>query len=187
MHRSRAIAGSVLFLSLTMGCAGAVAQGFRLRPDAVFGQFGHASRTGTQATTLGAVWSWGWERSLAGGLVTGYHEVSIGRWSSELNDARQSAWVSQLSITPVLRWSRSRELGGFFELGIGANVITPAYRARGRRFSTEFNFGDHLAVGYRWPVTGDEIALRLQHFSNAGIRRPNPGEDFVQVRWTRPW
>ena len=25
-----------------------------------------------------------------------------------------------------------------------------------------------------------ELALRVQHFSNAGIKRPNPGENFLQ-------
>lgn len=28
-------------------------------------------------------------------------------------------------------------------------------------------------------------ALRLQHFSNASIRHPNPGENFVQLRYAR--
>jgi Lipid A 3-O-deacylase (PagL) len=28
-----------------------------------------------------------------------------------------------------------------------------------------------------------ELALRLQHFSNGGIRRPNPGETFLQLRY----
>ena len=27
-----------------------------------------------------------------------------------------------------------------------------------------------------------ELALRVQHYSNAGIRHPNPGENFVQLR-----
>jgi lipid A 3-O-deacylase len=28
-----------------------------------------------------------------------------------------------------------------------------------------------------------ELSLRLQHFSNADIKRPNPGENFVQLRY----
>jgi lipid A 3-O-deacylase len=31
----------------------------------------------------------------------------------------------------------------------------------------------------------NEISLRLQHFSNGGIKKPNPGENFVRVRYTR--
>jgi hypothetical protein len=57
-------------------------------------------------------------------------------------------------------------------------------RTREKRFSTAFNFGDHIGIGYR---TGrGEWSLRLQHFSNAGIDTPNPGEDFVQLRWSMP-
>jgi hypothetical protein len=28
-----------------------------------------------------------------------------------------------------------------------------------------------------------ELVLRLEHFSNAGIDHPNPGENFVQLRY----
>ena len=70
--------------------------------------------------------------------------------------------------------------------GIGANVIVPIYHSDDKHFSTEFNFGDHLAIGRQF---GDhreqEIALRLQHFSNAGIREPNPGENFQQLRYLK--
>lgn len=88
----------------------------------------------------------------------------------------------QLGITPVLRYSRSGRL--FFEVGIGANVLAPVYRSNDKRFSTTFNFGDHVALGYRFGARQrHEVALRWQHFSNAGIREPNPGEDFVQLRY----
>ena len=29
-----------------------------------------------------------------------------------------------------------------------------------------------------------EVSLRFQHFSNAGIKEPNPGENFFQVRYS---
>ncbi len=64
------------------------------------------------------------------------------------------------------------------ELGIGAGVLTPAFSDNDRRFSIKFNFGDHLAVGRR-VGRGDEPALRVQHFSNGGIRQPNPGFNFM--------
>ena len=67
------------------------------------------------------------------------------------------------------------------EVGIGANLLFPIYQTHDKRFSTAFNFGDHLAIGYRHG--NREFALRLQHFSNAGIKYPNPGEDFIQLRY----
>ncbi|WP_280151352.1 acyloxyacyl hydrolase [Piscinibacter sp. XHJ-5] len=52
-----------------------------------------------------------------------------------------------------------------------------------RRLSTVFNFGDHVALGHRFgEQQRHELAFRIQHFSNAGLRKPNPGENFVQVR-----
>ena len=47
-----------------------------------------------------------------------------------------------------------------------------------------FNFGDHLAVGRSFGVQREhELALRVQHFSNGGIKEPNPGETFLQLRY----
>jgi lipid A 3-O-deacylase len=65
--------------------------------------------------------------------------------------------------------------------------LTRLYRTRETRCSTAFNFGDDLglcqgsAAGGGW-----EWSLRFQHFSNAGIERPNPGEDFLQLHVLLP-
>lgn len=153
-------------------------------PDQAFAQAGIARDA--QAAVFGAAWRWRWRRDLWGGEVTGYWEASFGRWRGEPDDGqRSSAWVTQVGATPVLRWHPGGDRHSWFvEAGIGGNVLLPIYRSRDKRFSTTFNFGDHVAVG--WPVGADgaqEVVLRLQHFSNAGIKRPNPGEDFVQVRY----
>jgi lipid A 3-O-deacylase len=48
------------------------------------------------------------------------------------------------------------------------------------------HFADHLAVGRRFGEgLQPEVALRVQHFSSGGIHRPNPGEDFLQLRYWR--
>lgn len=151
-------------------------------PDKGFVQLGVAEDA--TAATLGVVWTSDWSYPFAGGQFGLYWEVSMGRWVAELEDGTSSsAWVTQLGITPVLRWMPDRG-AWFVELGIGANLLLPIYRSEDKTFSTTFNFGDHLAVG---AVFGDrrqhELALRIQHFSNAGIKHPNPGEDFVQLRY----
>ena len=59
------------------------------------------------------------------------------------------------------------------------------FRSRDRSFSTEFNFQSHLAVGYTLGARGEhDLALRIEHFSNAGIRSPNPGMEFASLRYT---
>ena len=178
-----AIAAGLALLPVDEPRADTIAE--RLRPDSLFVQAGAANDT--QAVVFGAAWPWAWQRQLRSGGVTGYWEASLGRWSTTRDDLRSSAWVTQVGVTPVLRW-HPRRWGGdwYLEGGIGANLMLPIYRSRDKQFSTAFNFGDHVAIGRRFGVASrHEIALRVQHFSNAGIKEPNPGEDFVQLRYMR--
>lgn len=152
-----------------------------LHVDAVFLQVAESARS--RSVAIGASWDLPWQRDWAGGRLGSYVEASIGHWAIETPyGGRDIAAVSQIGLTPVLRWQRP-DSRWFAEAGIGLNLIGPTYRAGTKRFSTAFNFGDHLAIGRQFEG-GHEIALRVQHFSNAGIKQPNPGEDFVQLRWT---
>lgn len=169
-----------------LACPGAQAGGSALAPDAMFVQAGAASDART--LTVGLQWDGTWSQPLARGRLTLHWEAAFGRWRSEIRTGdRTSAWVTQLGLTPTLRW----QAGGpaprwFLDAGIGVNVLFPVYRSGDKQFSTTFNFGDHIAVGRRFGVAQrHELALRVQHYSNAGIKRPNPGEDFVQLRWVR--
>ena len=52
-----------------------------------------------------------------------------------------------------------------------------------RQFSTAFQFGDHVGVGVRFGDKGKyELGYRYQHFSNAGIKEPNQGVNYNEVR-----
>jgi lipid A 3-O-deacylase len=153
-------------------------------PDTLFAQVGAAEKA-TSAYTVGATWNWNWNRRYRFGLVTGYTEATVGRWETE-DPGAGSNWFTQVGITPVLRlYPPIGDNRWFAEVGIGANYISPAYQTEGKRFSTEFNFGDHAAFGR---ILGDRrqasVALRIQHFSNGGIDAPNPGENFAQLRYS---
>ena len=152
------------------------------RPDAGFLQIAESARS--RSLSAGLIWDLPWQRDWAGGRLAAYVEASAAHWSIEQVDgSRQQAAVTQIGLTPVLRWQATGS-PWFVEGGIGLNLIGPTYRAGRKRFSTAFNFGDHLAFG-RQLGARDELALRVQHFSNADIKQPNPGEDFVQLRWSR--
>ena len=159
------------------------AAGFEAAPDALFIQVGSGDASAGQAVA-GLQWDWAWPgRRLGSDRVRASWEVSIGRWRAEPEGA--TAWYTQVGITPALRYEFAPRASRtwFVEGGVGLNVITPNFLAGRRRFSTEFNFGDHLAVGWRanrGPIS--EVALRVQHFSNAGIDSPNPGQNFLQLR-----
>jgi lipid A 3-O-deacylase len=153
-------------------------------PDTVFAQLGAAEKA-TSAYSVGATWNWNWNRQSRFGLLTGYTEATVGRWQTELSGA-DSSWFTQVGMTPVLRLFPPLGDGQWFsEIGIGANYISPIYRTGGKTFSTEFNFGDHFAVGRMLGDHGQaSIALRFQHFSNGSIEEPNPGENFTQLRYS---
>lgn len=155
-----------------------------LRPSAVFVQLGDGSRTRT--VTAGLAWDLAWSRRLANGELSATMDASVGRWWVNEDGMVHSPWVTQLGMTPVLRyrWGEDRRRW-FAELGVGINVLTPIFNDEDRRFSTAFNFGDHLALGRSFGDDArEEIALRVQHYSNGGIKQPNPGINFVQVRYS---
>lgn len=142
----------------------------------------------TRALSFGFARELGAPRETGWGVLQAQAEVALGRWVSDVDDGpRASAWVTQLGLTPALRLSPSAwPQGWFVQGGLGAHWLAPLYRSEGKHFSTVFNFGTHLAIGRRFGVRDEqELSLRVEHFSNAGIRRPNPGENLLQLRWAR--
>ena len=161
-----------------------------IKPSTLFLQAGTAGSE-TQTYAAGATWDWPWRHSTTFGTLSGYSEMSFGRWITDVGDGG-SAWETQLGITPVVRLQSFNSDGWtrhwFAEIGIGANVILPIYRSKEKRFSTTFNFGDHFAIGRQFGAQHQhELALRVQHFSNGGIDEPNPGENFLQLRYSHRW
>jgi hypothetical protein len=155
----------------------------KLLPTTVFVQAGRAEAN-TQSYVVGARWDWGWRRSYSFGTLTGFSEISFGRWVTE-DERRSATWATQIGLTPVVRLHPASARDWFAEIGVGANLIVPLFRSQEKRFSTEFNFGDHVAVGYQFGERRQqELSLRFQHFSNAGIDEPNPGENFLQLRYS---
>jgi hypothetical protein len=113
-------------------------------------------------------------------------DVEFARWRPYSSAGAERANVTQFGITPLLRQrlARTGDRAWFAEIGVGVNVVTPRYRNGEKRFSTALNFGSQFAVGLAFGQRlVDEVSLRIEHFSNAGIDDPNPGENFLQLRW----
>ncbi len=153
-------------------------------PTSIFLQSGTSGKT--HGITAGATWDWANKWALGGGQLTGYWEASMSEWSYPSADGRKTAWLGQVGLVPVFRFRpTSGTSPWFFEAGVGFTLMTSLYETDRKRFSTTFNFADHLAVGRNFgPRNEHEISLRLQHFSNGGIKEPNPGENFVQLRYS---
>ena len=102
--------------------------------------------------------------------LTGYWDFSAALWDNAVES------TADLGITPVFRFERGAL---YLEAAIGLHLVQTRISAS-RVFSTAFQFGDHVGIGWhsgRW-----DFATRLQHLSNAGIDHPNPGINFVLLR-----
>jgi hypothetical protein len=160
-----------------------VGDGLRaLLPTSVFLQGGVTEHVDTYS--LGVLWTLPWQHEFSFGRLATSAEASVGQWQTH-GQRRNTRPFTQIGFTPTLRFYPDAWHGHWFvEAGVGANVIAPAYHTDGKRFSTQFNFGDHIGIGREFGASHrQEVALRIEHFSNAGIDHPNPGENFAQVRW----
>jgi lipid A 3-O-deacylase len=185
LRLNRTLIGTVLALRLTIAPASAAQFGLAaLEPSTLFIQAGVGDQR-TEAYMGGATWDGNWHKQYSFLTVSGYLEAALGRWTTREGGISSSSWATQIGLTPVIRLRPSgHEQDWFAELGVGANYIIPLYRTDHKRFSTEFNFGDHVAIGRQFGERRrHELALRVEHFSNAGIAHPNPGENFVQLRY----
>jgi len=86
-----------------------------------------------------------------------------------------------LGYTPILRWQGTPDHPAYAEVGIGINYMTEKYDNNDRTMSSEFQFGDHIGVGYQFTNHFD-LSLNFRHYSDAGIRMPNPAVNFVNIR-----
>lgn len=154
-----------------------------LSPSSWFLQAGAAS--GTQTLTTGLAWDWDREWEAGGGRLSASLEASMSAWSYRSAHGTGRSQLAQAVLTPVLRYRPSHGTAVWFvDGGIGISVTSSKFANDRKSFSTTFNFGSLIGVGFNFGGRREhEISLRVQHFSNAGIKEPNPGENFLQLRY----
>jgi len=150
-------------------------------------EFGTGNKT--QMARLGMQWKWNdrwWQSN--GTHVGGYWDLTIARWrGTQYQNTPDSVQnITSIGITPVFRFEKDSQKGLYGEAGIGAHYLSDLYNNNDRRLSTRFEFGDHLAIGYVFQNNLD-LGLKLQHFSNGGIKHPNSGVNFAVVRLSYPF
>ena len=107
------------------------------------------------------------------------HEVALAEW--RVPDARN---ITEFGYSPVFRLERPGASATFFAEGsIGARLLSHTRLAPHVPLSTAFQFADMLGVGMQWGqgVGAQTVGLRLQHQSNADIKKPNPGINFLML------
>lgn len=147
-------------------------------------QAGTSDKGGTSNFTVGVGWQPFWRSS--GGALTASPELLASYWSAKQVTGGRKGFV-QLAVVPVLRY---RFDGGrspwFAEAGIGLSVMNERYVRDGKAFSTSWNFYDMVGVGTSFGARNEnELGVRITHHSNAGAKKPNPGENFIQLRYAR--
>jgi lipid A 3-O-deacylase len=108
-------------------------------------------------------------------------EMSIlWRLSAYENVQGRNKNIAVIGFTPVLRYQSDSKLGLYGEIGVGVNLLSTLYKNEDKELSTAFQFGDHIGVGYttaKW-----DFGLRFQHYSNASIKSPNAGANWVVAK-----
>ena len=135
----------------------------------------------SRSAVAGIAWTWVQPSKWGAGNASGYLETSIGEWACHRDEGgHYRACSTQFGVTPVIRYQPEAWEHWYMELGIGADVIAPAWKTDQRRFSTEFNFGDHHRPGPQVRRRGArrDRAARRTLFQRR-LQESEPGRELV--------
>jgi hypothetical protein len=150
--------------------------------DGVYGEFATGTKTQMVRAGVTSDWDQRWFQS-NGTHFSGYWDASVGAWRGTRYQNMPGATQKLMDIgfTPVFRFQRDDKKGFYAEAGIGVHYLSKLYDNDDNRLSTNFQFGDHIGIGYvfdnKW-----ELGMKIQHFSNGGYKKPNSGVNFVNVK-----
>ena len=120
--------------------------------------------------------------------LSGYWDASLAQWrgSAYQNIKGQHQNITNIGLKPVFRYQRDDGMGWYAEGGIGVNLLSERYDNDDNRLSTLFQFSDHIGGGYVFPNQW-EVGMKIEHFSNGGIKSPNSGANFLMLKVARPF
>jgi len=115
-----------------------------------------------------------------GWRLIGYPELQVNRHERGGDKLVQGGAFATFRVDPARAGLRP-----YLEAGVGANLFSRGDLGP-KSFGTRFQFGEHIGVGLAWGGnTGGPndtwLGVRYSHYSNAGIKNPNPGLEAVQL------
>ena len=138
---------------------------------------------GTSIVSAGVAWPLAWRYSMGGLALSSQVEALASVWHAPQTGGGYKNFV-QVAAVPILRLRPGENSPFFAEAGIGVSFTDDVYVSRRKTFSTRFNFYDTVGLGMNLGARREhEVGLRYTHISNAGIKHPNPGENFLQLRY----
>jgi len=148
----------------------------------LLGDGNHVTRVGAEAQIPSAYAgllgnNWSWSLSWAG---------DVSYWRAEGHvDSKRSLWEG--GFTPIITLRHLNGTPYYLEGGIGVHLLSHV-RIDERDLSTAFQFGEMLGGGINF---GDRrqygVGVRVQHISNGGIKEPNNGITFGEIRLSYLW
>ena len=116
----------------------------------------------------------------AGWRVVGYPELQLNRHKRDGDNLLQGGVFATFRADPA-----HAKLRPYLEAGLGLNLFSRGDLGP-KSFGTRFQFGEHVGIGFVWGGnTGGPnetwLGLRYSHYSNAGIKNPNPGLEALQL------
>lgn len=103
-------------------------------------------------------------------------EAGFSYWFTTNNNFQHNR-MWQLEATPLLRWWVLGPV--YIEGGVGVAFFDTTYFVD-KQISTSFQFADQVGVGVRL-TDSIRVSARYVHFSNGGIKQPNPGLNICLV------
>ncbi len=143
---------------------------------------GTGDRTKMVRFGLQSAWEKKWFAS-NGSHLGGYWDVTLSGWRGNRfrNVPGQHQTLADIGLTPVWRWQRDDKRGLYFEGAVGIHLLSKLYDNDDNQLSTSFQFGDHIGIGYVFNNKVD-LGLKIQHFSNGSIKKPNDGVNFIVAK-----
>ena len=155
--------------------------------DAFGIEYGHSDSGNVNVNLYRAAAQWEWKKpllQLGSWNLGGYWESTFGYWQNN-SFSRTTPNLYDFGFTPVFRLQPNNTKGFsvYAEAAVGAHFLTHTSLNDQRKFGSSFQFGDHVGAGVRFGERGQyELGYRYQHLSNAGIKEPNQGVNYNQVR-----
>ena len=111
-------------------------------------------------------------------------QVELGGGIWRVPDLAGTTQRFDLHATPIWRADFART---YIEGGIGLYLLSHTINNDVTHMSTSFEFGSHVGAGLRLGERREtRVGIALQHLSNAGIKEPNSGVNFVLLSASFP-
>ncbi len=155
--------------------------------DGVSFEYGKSSSSNADVKSYRVGLQWDWKTrwlDTGGWHLGGYWDLNLGQWDNN-SAAKTNSSLTDIGLTPVIRFQQNNPAGvsPYAEVGIGVHLLSASSVSEQRKFGSGFQFGDHLGVGLRFGDKGRyDLGYRYQHLSNGGLKDPNQGINFHQLR-----